>query len=65
MPALNVTFSEEEMATIRDAAAKEETSMKSLAHDAILTEVHRRKVATSALRIARISSGLNKRLAEK
>lgn len=65
MPALNVTFSEEEMSAIREAAAKEETSMKNLAHDAILTEVHRRKVAAAAVRVARISSGLNKRLADK
>jgi hypothetical protein len=65
MPALNVSFSEEEMELIREAAAKEETSMKNLAHNAILAEVHRRKVAAAALRVARISSGLNKRLAEK
>lgn len=65
MPALNVTFSEEEMEAIRAAAAKEETSMKNLAHDAVLAEVHRRKVAAAAVRIARVSSGLNKRLADK
>jgi hypothetical protein len=65
MPALNVTFTEEEMAAIREAAAKEEINMEHLAHDAILAEVHRRKVLTATVRIARISSGLNKRLAEK
>ncbi|MFJ3699533.1 hypothetical protein ACIPW9_36325 [Streptomyces sp. NPDC090052] len=65
MPALNVTFTEEEMITLRNQAAKEETSMKNLAHDAILSEVHRRKVATAAIRTARISAGLNRRLADK
>lgn len=65
MPALNVTFSEEEMAAIRVAAAKEDSSMKQLAHDAVLAEVHRRAVAAAAVRVARISAGLNKRLADK
>lgn len=64
MPALNVTFTEEEMATLREQAAKEEVSMKTLAHDAILAEVHRRKVTAAAMRTARVSAGLNKRLAD-
>lgn len=64
MPALNVTFTDEEMATLRQQAAKEDISMKALAHDAILAEVHRRKVTAAAMRTARISAGLNKRLAD-
>ncbi|AJE82326.1 hypothetical protein SLNWT_1950 [Streptomyces albus] len=39
--------------------------MKALAHSAILAEVHRRKVTAAAIRTARISAGLNKRLATK
>ncbi|MFF3062442.1 hypothetical protein [Streptomyces sp. NPDC057909] len=65
MPALNVTFTEQEMAALRTQAAKEDTSMKALAHDAVLAEVHRRKVAAAAVRVARISAGLNRRLADK
>ena len=65
MPALNITFTDEEMSQIRAATAEEETSMKSFAHDAVLAEVHRRKVTAAAVRAARISAGLNKRLAEK
>ncbi|MDH6113595.1 HPt (histidine-containing phosphotransfer) domain-containing protein [Kitasatospora sp. MAP12-15] len=65
MPALNITFTVEEMARIREATAEEETSMKTFAHDAVLNEVHRRKVAAAAVRVARISAGLNKRLADK
>ncbi|MFF0794211.1 hypothetical protein [Streptomyces spiralis] len=65
MPALNVTFTDDEMAILRDQAAKEEVSMKTLAHDAILAEVHRRKVTAAAIRTARISRGLNRRLATK
>lgn len=65
MPALNVTFTEQEMALLRDQADKEDVSLKTLAHDAVLAEVHRRKVRASAMRVARISAGLNKRLADK
>lgn len=65
MPALNIDFTEEEMTTLRRQAAKESVSMKALAHDAVLSEVHRRKVAAAAVRTARISAGLNKRLATK
>lgn len=65
MPALNVVFSEEEMAQVREAAAQAGTSVKALAHDTVLTELRRRKVRAAALRTARISAGLNKRLAVK
>lgn len=65
MPALNVTFTEQEMDQLRDQASKEDVSMKTLAHDAILAEVRRRKVRAATMRVARISAGLNKRLADK
>lgn len=65
MPALNITFTTDEMDQIRAATAEEVTSLKTFAHDAVLSEVHRRKVAAAAVRAARISAGLNKRLAEK
>lgn len=65
MPALNVVFSEEEMAQVREAANQEGTSVKALAHDAVLTELRRRRVRAAALRTARVSAGLNKRLAAK
>lgn len=64
MPALNVTFTEDEMAQIRSAAQAEQSSMKDLAHDAVLHEVQRRRVLESAARVSRISAGLNKRLAQ-
>lgn len=65
MPALNVNFTDEEMTQLRDATAEEETSMRNFAHDAVLGALHRRKVTAAAIRVARISAGLNKRLAEK
>ena len=65
MPALNITFTDEEMATIRDAAKKEDISLRTLAHDAVLTEARSRKIHAAAVRTARISAGLNRRLANK
>ncbi|MBO8187940.1 hypothetical protein [Streptomyces spirodelae] len=65
MPALNVVFSDEEMAEVREAANREGVSVKALAHDTVLSELRRRKVRAAALRTARISAGLNERLATK
>ncbi|MDP9641337.1 hypothetical protein J2S53_001282 [Actinopolyspora lacussalsi] len=65
MPALNVEFTEEEMAQLRDAAGREDKSLRSMAHDAIVSELRRRKVTAAATRVAGISAGLNERLAEK
>ncbi|MBA8825855.1 hypothetical protein FHX42_003221 [Saccharopolyspora lacisalsi] len=67
MPALNLEFSEEEMADLRNAAEREGQSLKSLAHDAVMQTVSSRKylVEDAASRVARISAGLNKRLAEQ
>lgn len=65
MPALNIPFSDEELTLIRDASTEEDASMKTFAHDAVLEAVRRRKVTAAAIRVARISAGLNKRLAEQ
>ncbi|MBP0456644.1 hypothetical protein [Streptomyces montanisoli] len=62
MPVLNVVFTEEEMASLRDQAEKEDISLKRLAHDAVLAEVRRRKITALAVRTARASAVLNKRL---
>lgn len=64
MAALNVQFTDEEMEQIREEAAKEGTSVKKLAHDAVISDLHRRRVIAAAMRTARISAGLNKRLAQ-
>lgn len=65
MPALNVEFTEAEMDAIREAATREDKPMKTIAHDAVLAEVHRHRVAVAAARVARISVELNKRLADQ
>ncbi|MDA8369558.1 MAG: hypothetical protein M0026_06775 [Nocardiopsaceae bacterium] len=64
MPALNITFTEDEMAQLRAAAEAEGASLKALAHDAVLTEIQRRRVMEAAVRVSRISAGLNRRLAQ-
>ncbi|GAA3753277.1 hypothetical protein HDA32_004487 [Spinactinospora alkalitolerans] len=64
MPALNIEFTEEEMEQIRQAAAAEQTSVKKLARTSVLASVHRRHVMEVAARVARVSSGLNRRLAQ-
>lgn len=65
MPALNLQFSDDEMAELRAAAEREGTSLKALAHDAVVSAVSSRKhlVAEASRRVARISEELNERLA--
>ena len=65
MPSLNVSFTEEELASIRAAAAGADVSLKSFAHTAILAAAseHRRHVAEAAEFVARRSAELNRRLA--
>ncbi|MFE3462029.1 hypothetical protein ACFXKD_31180 [Nocardiopsis aegyptia] len=64
MPALNIEFTEEEMEQIRQAAAAEETSVKKLAHESVLSSIQRRRVMAIAARVTRASAGLNERLAQ-
>ncbi|GAB2755136.1 hypothetical protein GCM10027174_33430 [Salinifilum aidingensis] len=65
MPAINVTFDDDQMEQLRCAAAAEGKSVKAMANEAVLAELHRRKVAASAARVGRISSDLNERLAQR
>lgn len=67
LPALNLEFSDEEMADLRSAAERAGQSLKSLAHDAVVQAVSARKylVEDAAARIARTSAGLNERLADR
>ncbi|MGH3518620.1 MAG: hypothetical protein ACRDQ7_14620 [Haloechinothrix sp.] len=66
MPALNLQFTDEEMEDLRAAAEREGTSLKSLAHDAVVGVVSSRKhlIEQAAQRVARISAELNERLAK-
>lgn len=65
MPSLNVTFTEEELASVRAAAASDDVSLRAFAHRAILAAAseHRRRVAEAARLVAERSAELNRRLA--
>lgn len=65
MPALNVEFSEEELAIVRSAASDSETSMRVFAKQAILDKARDREGRVRALaeQIAERSAELNRRLA--
>lgn len=65
MPALNVQFSEDELATVRTAAANANTSMRAFAKQAILDRAVDREGRVRALgqEIADRSAQLNRRLA--
>lgn len=65
MPALNIEFSDEEMAELRAAAEREDSSLKALAHAAVMDRISSRKqqVGEAAERIAGVSSELLDRLA--
>jgi hypothetical protein len=65
MPALNVEFSQEELAIVRSAATNSGASMRAFAKQAILDKARDREGRVRALadEIAARSAGLNKRLA--
>lgn len=66
MAALNLQFTDEEMADLRAAAEREGKSLKAVAHDAVVSAVTSRKhlVKQAAARVAAISEELNDRLAK-
>jgi prephenate dehydrogenase len=66
MTALNVQFTDDEMADLRATAEREGKSLKAVAHDAVVSVVSSRKhlVAEAAARVAAISEELNARLAK-
>jgi len=65
MPALNITFSEAELAQLRLSAAGADASLKTFVHDAALAAANDRKrlVAQLAAEVATSSAELNARLA--
>ncbi|WP_236789150.1 hypothetical protein [Amycolatopsis sp. GM8] len=65
MTALNLQFTDEEMADLRMTADREGRSLKAVAHDAVVSVVSSRKhlVREAAARVAGISEELNERLA--
>jgi hypothetical protein len=65
MPSLNISFTDEELEVVRNAAASDDMSLRAFAHQAILSAAseHKRRVAEAAKLVAARSVELNKRLA--
>lgn len=65
MPALNIEFSDDELAVLRSVASDAGTSMRAFAKQAILDKAHDRegRVRALAAQIAERSARLNQRLA--
>lgn len=63
MPALNIEFDPQELEILRDAAARENVSLKRFAYDAVMAAAHHRAVADVARSVAERSAELNERLA--
>lgn len=63
MPGLNLTFTDEELATVREAAAREGLSLKKYAHDTVVAAASTDRFAQIAASVAERSRELNERLA--
>ncbi|WP_006243029.1 hypothetical protein [Mycolicibacterium tusciae] len=65
MPSLNITFTDEELAAVRAAAAGDEISLRAFAHNAVISAAsqHKRAVTEAARIVAERSVELNRRLA--
>lgn len=65
MPSLNIIFTDEEHRELREAAERENVSLKTFAHDAIAAAASSRKrqFSEASKRVATVSAELNRRLA--
>lgn len=63
MPGLNLTFTDDELATVREAAAREGLSLKKYAHDTVVAAASTDRIAQIAASVAERSRELNERLA--
>jgi hypothetical protein len=65
MPALNLSFTEDEMVALREAAAGSDLSLKAFAHAAVVEAAsdRKRRVREAARIVAGRSAELNRRLA--
>lgn len=65
MPSLNIGFTDEELEDVRAAAADDDVSLRTFAHDAVMAAASRKKraVADAARLVAERSAELNRRLA--
>ncbi|MDN5758095.1 MAG: antitoxin Phd [Tomitella sp.] len=65
MPALNITFTDDEMESLRSASADAGQSLRTFAREAIVSasDAHKQQVREAARIVAARSAELNRRLA--
>jgi len=69
MPALNISFSDEEIARLRERARNEGLSMRTMAHDTIVNcnrqSAEDDRIMAAVARVMRLSADLLRRLADQ
>src|SRR5450631_2676517 len=63
MPGLNITFSDDELESVREAAGREGLSLKAYAHKVVVAVASSDRIADIAASVAARSKELNERLA--
>jgi hypothetical protein len=63
MPGLSITFTDEELERIREAAGRDARSLKAYAHDVVVEAASTDRIADIAASVAARSRVLNERLA--
>ena len=63
MPGLSITFTDEELERIREAAGRDSRSLKAYAHDVVVEAASTDRIADIAASVAARSRVLNERLA--
>ena len=63
MPGLSITFTDDELERIREAAARDALSLKAYAHDVVVSAASTDRIADIAASVAARSQELNERLA--
>ena len=63
MPGLSITFTDDELERVRDAAGRDALSLKAYAHNAVVAAASTDRIADIAASVAARSRELNERLA--
>jgi hypothetical protein len=63
MPGLNITFTDDELERVRQAAGRDALSLKAYAHDVVVNAASADRIADIAASVAARSQELNERLA--
>lgn len=63
MPGLNITFTDDELERVREAAGRDGLSLKAYAHNVVVAVASTDRIADIAASVADRSKELNKRLA--